>query len=96
MCPNLLRSDLDSYYQELALDVLCRLNACNRRSSVQSYVTFILQEAESQGKYLVFHTGPGEKYKANAAVLVCGVLPTLSASHTKSCIDPMSDLCAKG
>ena len=70
---------------------------CMQSKDIGSIIrTFTLQEAESQGKYLVFHTGPGEKYKANAAVLVCGVLPTLSASHMKSCIDPMSDLCAKG
>ena len=29
-----------------------------------------LQEAETQGRHLVYHTGPGDKYKANAAVLV--------------------------
>ncbi|CAK0735693.1 hypothetical protein CVIRNUC_000622 [Coccomyxa viridis] len=30
----------------------------------------MLQEAETQGRHLVYHTGPGDKYKANAAVLV--------------------------
>ena len=60
------------------MDVLCRLNVGKRMLSVQSYVKFIVQEAESQGKYLVFHTGPGGKYKANAAVLVWRMLPTLS------------------
>ena len=31
-----------------------------------------LQEAETQGRRLVYYTGPGDKYKANAAVLVGG------------------------
>jgi hypothetical protein len=30
----------------------------------------IFQEAESQGKHLIFFTGPSPQYKANAAVLV--------------------------
>lgn len=32
--------------------------------------SYDLQEAECQGKHLIFFTGPSPQYKANAAVLV--------------------------
>lgn len=48
--------------------------------------TAALQEAEAQGKQLVFTTGPGEKFKANAAVLVScpGSTTHLHVSRTAS------------
>ena len=66
----LLRSDLQASITQVVLDGV-RTRALQEASKIALHISQVcLQEAETQGRHLIYHTGPGDKYKANAAVLV--------------------------